>query len=538
MQGEGGKEAANEEDGGKRREERERESRIVSFTKEGRCGGGGTEGRGKRLGGVRRGQEHYVRSEPMGRVHVPQRVNRGAHPEEGMGWWVPMPLATGPSCSRTLVAVPVKEKMSPCENRETTYWVKADASDFGGNPSLLEGNPMPVSFFFAASPLKLQDIEIVHIAGVLITVPICKFPPTGFCRSTKWQIEAKSKARHDREMRKQRGRGEQLKCQITDHLQPQWLLFWLPRLRHGGRDDATAMVRPLRHLRYLAMFAHYKPHLLLVIFETGPVDGDRGIGYFTLAQWQELELQALIYKYMLAGVSVPLELILPIKRSLLSAASPYYYHPELYQHLQPSCNYSTLLAPFSGVVSWGRCAVDSEPGRCRRTDGKKWRCSREVVIVTVGRSFESNCSNLFLQELQDSKPEGYVLQRFLDEWPRSQQESDDGLIHTSHPASTTHLSISLAGNPASDFSLKLSTGNNGEKQQRPEEGSSNGGGEEDGRVVRPGNHWSGWGHHGEEATMGGGPLAEALRSAASTQSPTSVLHKPNGSVSETSSISP
>ncbi|CAL9116155.1 unnamed protein product, partial [Musa acuminata var. zebrina] len=390
-----------------------------------------------------------------------------------------------------------------------------------------------------------------------------------------------------------------------------------------------------------------------------------GIGYFTLAQWQELELQALIYKYMIAGVSVPLELILPIKRSLLSA-SPYYHHPELYQHLQPSCNYywpflcvlfmhylfclslsygellsctvtrvechySTLCipqqqqqqksAPTADVfdlyvfffpvmqgVSWGRCSVDPEPGRCRRTDGKKWRCSREVVVgqkycerhvhrgrnrsrkhveiptptslnglktgvsspppecaqhnhfglsgsrdilplsqryhlhlsventrtVTVGRSFQSNCSNFFLKELQDSKPEGYVLQRFFDEWPRSQQESDDGLNYTSHPASTTHLSMSLPGNPSSDFSLKLSTGNNGEKQ-RPEEGSSNGG--EDGRVVRPSNNWSGWGHHGEEASMGG-PLAEALRSAASTQSPTSVLHKPNGSVSETSSISP
>ncbi|THU62790.1 hypothetical protein C4D60_Mb01t08850 [Musa balbisiana] len=319
------------------------------------------------------------------------------------------------------------------------------------------------------------------------------------------------------------------------------------------------------------------------------------IGYFTLAQWQELELQALIYKYMIAGVSVPLELILPIKRSLLSA-SPYYHHPELYQHLQPSC--------MMQGVSWGRCSVDPEPGRCRRTDGKKWRCSREVVVgqkycerhvhrgrnrsrkhveiptptslnglktgvsspppppecaqhnhfdlsgsrdilplsqrhpdtrtVTVGRIFQSNCSNFFLKELQDSKPEGYVLQRFFDEWPRSQQESDDGLNYTSHPASTTHLSMSLPGNPSSDFSLKLSTGNNGEKQ-RPEEGSSNGG--EDGRVVRPSNNWSGWGHHGEEASMGG-PLAEALRSAASTQSPTSVLHKPNGSVSETSSISP
>lgn len=29
---------------------------------------------------------------------------------------------------------------------------------------------------------------------------------------------------------------------------------------------------------------------------------------------------------------------------------------------------------------WGRAAMDPEPGRCRRTDGKKWRCSRDVVV--------------------------------------------------------------------------------------------------------------------------------------------------------------
>lgn len=29
---------------------------------------------------------------------------------------------------------------------------------------------------------------------------------------------------------------------------------------------------------------------------------------------------------------------------------------------------------------WGRGAMDPEPGRCRRTDGKKWRCSRDVVV--------------------------------------------------------------------------------------------------------------------------------------------------------------
>lgn len=28
---------------------------------------------------------------------------------------------------------------------------------------------------------------------------------------------------------------------------------------------------------------------------------------------------------------------------------------------------------------WGRGAMDPEPTRCRRTDGKKWRCSRDVV---------------------------------------------------------------------------------------------------------------------------------------------------------------
>ncbi|URE37640.1 growth-regulating factor [Musa troglodytarum] len=95
-----------------------------------------------------------------------------------------------------------------------------------------------------------------------------------------------------------------------------------------------------------------------------------GIGFFTLAQWQELELQALIYKNMIAGVSVPLELVLPIKRSLLGA-SPFSHHPELYHHLQPS---------WLQTGYWGRWVVDPEPGRCRRTDGKKWRCSREVVV--------------------------------------------------------------------------------------------------------------------------------------------------------------
>jgi hypothetical protein len=51
---------------------------------------------------------------------------------------------------------------------------------------------------------------------------------------------------------------------------------------------------------------------------------------FTQSQWQELEHQALIFKYMMAGVPVPPDLIIPIRKSVaalsvaLSAGS---YHP-------------------------------------------------------------------------------------------------------------------------------------------------------------------------------------------------------------------
>ncbi|XP_062166706.1 growth-regulating factor 3 isoform X2 [Alnus glutinosa] len=94
--------------------------------------------------------------------------------------------------------------------------------------------------------------------------------------------------------------------------------------------------------------------------------------FFSLAQWQELELQALIFRYMMAGAAVPPELLQPIKKSLLHTPPYLLHHPlQQYPHYQPA-----LLQ--SGY--WGRAAMDPEPGRCRRTDGKKWRCSRDVVV--------------------------------------------------------------------------------------------------------------------------------------------------------------
>ncbi|KAK7366588.1 hypothetical protein VNO80_08582 [Phaseolus coccineus] len=83
---------------------------------------------------------------------------------------------------------------------------------------------------------------------------------------------------------------------------------------------------------------------------------------FTVSQWQELEHQALIYKYMVAGLPVPPDLVIPIQNSFHSISQTFLHHPS---------------SAMSYCSFYGK-KVDPEPGRCRRTDGKKWRCSKEA----------------------------------------------------------------------------------------------------------------------------------------------------------------
>ncbi|KAK4479037.1 hypothetical protein RD792_014548 [Penstemon davidsonii] len=87
---------------------------------------------------------------------------------------------------------------------------------------------------------------------------------------------------------------------------------------------------------------------------------------FTASQWQELEHQALVFKYMVSGMSIPPDLLFTIRRSLDSSlSSKYLIHQP--QHIG-----------WNGFhMGFGR-KIDPEPGRCRRTDGKKWRCSKEA----------------------------------------------------------------------------------------------------------------------------------------------------------------
>ncbi|KAK7392574.1 hypothetical protein VNO78_21017 [Psophocarpus tetragonolobus] len=261
---------------------------------------------------------------------------------------------------------------------------------------------------------------------------------------------------------------------------------------------------------------------------------------FSFAQWQELELQTLIFRYMLAGAPVPPHLLHPIKKSFLH--SP----PSFLQHYHP---------PLSETgYYWGRAAADPEPGRCRRTDGKKWRCSKDAVagqkycerhmhrgrnrsrkhveqrdgsasltaIASVSSSHsasvksspfdltQSDNKNMFENHDHvdgDGKSDGHVLRHFFDDWPRTLHEPDNGGRNGSrNNNSGICLSMSTTGITSSDVSLKLSTG------------------------------------YGEEvchvASMGG-PLAEALRSStSSTSSPTSVLLQlPPSSACETNIIS-
>ncbi|KAK4481562.1 hypothetical protein RD792_012464 [Penstemon davidsonii] len=94
----------------------------------------------------------------------------------------------------------------------------------------------------------------------------------------------------------------------------------------------------------------------------GLVTGVRG-GPFTSSQWMELEHQALIYKYITANVPIPSYLLNPIRKAFESAGF-------------------SALGPNSlgwGAFHLGFSNTDPEPGRCRRTDGKKWRCSRDAV---------------------------------------------------------------------------------------------------------------------------------------------------------------
>ncbi|KAK9093800.1 hypothetical protein Scep_025269 [Stephania cephalantha] len=94
------------------------------------------------------------------------------------------------------------------------------------------------------------------------------------------------------------------------------------------------------------------------------------INPFTAAQWQDFERQALIYKHMMASVPVPPHLLMPFPNNTTSTTTA-----------TAVPHHSPLVGGRGGTGFNLRFSnnADPEPGRCRRTDGKKWRCSRDVA---------------------------------------------------------------------------------------------------------------------------------------------------------------
>ncbi|KAI3982552.1 hypothetical protein MKX01_031291 [Papaver californicum] len=107
--------------------------------------------------------------------------------------------------------------------------------------------------------------------------------------------------------------------------------------------------------------------LIQLDLELGPGLMTNGKSVFTFLQLQEFEHQALIYKHMAAGVPVPFHLVVPIWKSLASSFG------SLHSGLYPS------FMGCKGIYFDYKNSMEPEPGRCRRTDGKKWRCSKDVV---------------------------------------------------------------------------------------------------------------------------------------------------------------
>ncbi|KAJ8767641.1 hypothetical protein K2173_018199 [Erythroxylum novogranatense] len=87
---------------------------------------------------------------------------------------------------------------------------------------------------------------------------------------------------------------------------------------------------------------------------------------FTILQWQELNMQYVIYKYIESGFPVPYNLLVPIWKTVASSLGGF-------------SNFYQVYPGFTGYEESNKNNGESEPGRCRRTDGKKWRCSREAV---------------------------------------------------------------------------------------------------------------------------------------------------------------
>ncbi|KAL4285077.1 hypothetical protein GQ457_16G015570 [Hibiscus cannabinus] len=159
-----------------------------------------------------------------------------------------------------------------------------------------------------------------------------------------------------------------LRSNADGHQQQQMLNFSAPKFEAADRSSQNVTF-PYFHLTSPAYTRNtgYNTGGFNGANMNGVLGGERGP--FTPSQWMELEHQALIYKYINSNVPIPSNLLISIRKALHSADfSSFSGGP-----LRPNTlGWGDLHLGFSNNT-------DPEPGRCHRTDGKKWRCSRDAV---------------------------------------------------------------------------------------------------------------------------------------------------------------
>ncbi|XP_021719953.1 growth-regulating factor 5-like [Chenopodium quinoa] len=154
---------------------------------------------------------------------------------------------------------------------------------------------------------------------------------------------------------------------------------------------------------------------------------------FTASQWQELEQQLLTFNYILSGIPVPPELFSAVIRNPFTSSSS-----ALFPNQQS--------IPFGWgcfQMGYGR-KIDPEPGRCRRTDGKKWRCSKEAC------SDSKYCEKHMHRGKNKTKKQ--VQQVFSNTTPKS--STNDPSFSTSSPK--INLKTCIPNSPAISCSISPS----------------------------------------------------------------------------------
>lgn len=107
---------------------------------------------------------------------------------------------------------------------------------------------------------------------------------------------------------------------------------------------------------------------------------------FTVSQWHELEHQALIFKYLKAGLPVPPDLLVPIRRSLQLISSSLLHHPNCKQLTNINVclffsNKDQILYVFSRLLDGSCKFIGFQWDFLLKLVVKFWYCSRVLFLL-------------------------------------------------------------------------------------------------------------------------------------------------------------